>query len=44
MFDSMGLKIIPKWLRYLIVLCSLTSPLWIVALMMIFDEFDQEEI
>ena len=40
MFESAGLNFVPKWLRYLIVIGCITSPFWLVSIMMIFDEFD----
>ena len=39
----MGLHIVPKWCRYGFILMCVTSPFWIVSLMMIFDEFDDEK-
>ena len=44
MFESMGLSFVPKWCRYAFILICVTSPFWIVSCMMIFDEFDQEEV
>ena len=44
MFETMGLEIVPKWLRYTFIIFCITSPFWIVALMVLFDDFDKEEI
>ena len=44
MFENVGLDIVPRWLRYLIVLACLFSPLWLIGLMILIDECDKEEL